>query len=76
MQIRFVLFYGLEILYSHNCTGCIVHFLNRIVLEAAYSLNDRTFSDHIGTVLLYAVVVSPSRLHTVVEIYSLVCSQC
>ena len=30
----------------------------RIILEAAYSLHDRTFADNVGTVLLYAVVVS------------------
>lgn len=45
--------YDLAGLYSY--TDCFHH---RIVLEAAYSLNDRTFSDHIGTILLYAVMVS------------------
>ena len=30
----------------------------RIVLEAGYFLQDRAFFDNIGTILLYAVVVS------------------
>ncbi|XP_037077793.1 sodium/hydrogen exchanger 7-like [Pollicipes pollicipes] len=28
-----------------------------IILEAAYSLHDRTFADNLGTILLYAVVL-------------------
>ena len=32
--------------------------VNRIILDAAYSLNDRVFVENLGTILLYAVIVS------------------
>ena len=28
-----------------------------IILDAAYSLNDRVFADNLGTILIYAIVV-------------------
>lgn len=36
----------------------MAYFLCSIVLEAGYFLQDRAFFDNIGTILLYAVVVS------------------
>ena len=33
-----------------------IFLLNRIVLDSAYSLNDRVFYHNLGTILLYAVV--------------------
>ena len=35
----------------------------RIILESAWSLHDRTFFDNVGTVLIYAVIVSMSSVY-------------
>ena len=36
----------------------VCSFLIRIILESAYSLHDRVFMDNIGTILVFAVIVS------------------
>ena len=50
-------------------------FILSIILEAAYSLKDRAFVDNLGTILLYAVLVSKTinsshRNFFVIEILS------
>jgi sodium/hydrogen exchanger-like protein 3 len=45
------------------------YFFCSIILEAAYSLNDRAFVDNLGTILLYAVLVG-NIWHKNIQIFS------
>jgi len=38
-------------------------FYCSVILESAWSLHDRTFFDNVGTVLIYAVIVSMSSVY-------------